>query len=225
LTRRPPLLALAAVAALPVPAAAPARADTALQVGMTIQGDGELCTAGFFGRNATGGQFIVTAGHCSRAVGEMIYDIGGATVGEVVARVPDGRTSYGPFGYTLIWLAGGTYIGADYFASVGNANVGDTVHVYGARTGLTSGAVTAAATSPVDPAASVVESSARVARGDSGGPWYEDGPILVGICIGYDVAVPGGGFLFSYGMPIDPLLRLIRQTAGDWGNSLQVITG
>lgn len=213
--------AVAVCIAAGLASASPAHAEVIVSVGMTLQANGDACTAGFFGRDDEGRQYVVTAGHCSGHVGDIVYDSANDAVGQVVARVSDAPTATGPFGYTLIWLAQGVSIGDRFFDGVGSAGVGDRVHVYGTRTGVTNGAVTAATANPAQPA---LESSAVVLRGDSGGPWYTDGPLLVAISVGYEVAVPSGNFLFSYAMPIGPLVALIQQTAGDWGNTFEVLT-
>jgi hypothetical protein len=205
-------------------ATGPAQAAIALYPGMEIRIGNLDCTAGFFGENGSGQSLIVTAGHCSDYVGEQVTDGYGNPIGTVGARRDDERDSaVGPFGYTLIWRDSGAYIGDRFFTQSATAAVGDPVAIDGERTRGTQGSVLNINVDDSDPTWSVIQTTAFDDHGDSGGPMFEAGPTLVGMTIGEVADTETGGFVKSFGIPIYPLVRLIRATAGSWGDDFRML--
>jgi hypothetical protein len=193
-----------------------------LDVGMAIQNSTSVCTLGFFGRDAAGEELLVTAGHCSTSVGEQFYNSLAMPIGVVQARMDDDLPDH-IYGYTLISPAASAIIDDRFFTGAGPVDVGDAVRTLGENTQGADGTITSVSIDAASPQHSEIDSSAFNQPGDSGGPWYVNGPTLVGMTIGRNADNNTGVFNFSLAVPIDQLVASIRDNAGGWGENFQVL--
>lgn len=205
-----------------VPFAPVANASGLLAVGMEIGIGGHSCSLGFFAFNDQNERLAVTAGHCADDINQVVRANNGVEIGTVVSHMPE-SDSLAPVryrGYTLIRLYDDFDI-ETFFAGVADAQEGDSVTKSGARTGQTTGRITA-----VDNNGSLAEQtilgSVVVMPGDSGGPWYTDGPTLVGISASSGYANGDGDDDGSQAQPVGAVVELIRQNARPWGAALKV---
>jgi hypothetical protein len=164
----------------------------------------------------------VTSGHCADDINQTVQSKNGVEIGTVVSHMPE-SDSLAPVrsrGYTLIRLYDDFDI-ETYFAGVADAKKGDSIAKFGARTGQTTGHIT-----DVDyncsPAEQTIIGSVVIIPGDSGSPWYTDGPILVGISASSSYTTGGGDDDGSQAQPIGALIDLMRQNAAKWGAGLKV---
>ncbi|MCB9440826.1 MAG: hypothetical protein H6523_11325 [Mycolicibacterium sp.] len=220
--RLPPLAGVLLLGALLSPATAPtAGARVGVAPGMEIVLDGGAsCTLGFLAGNNAGDRLAVTAGHCAKAAGEVVYNRQGYEIGQVVAHESDGRTVDGGFGITLIALADDVEIPDGFFTHWATPTTGAVVHKYGNITQDTEGTVTTVTVDAEYPRYSVMRSSLTADHGDSGAPWYgdsQDGPVLYGITIGSFTSADDASIHGVYGFPIGPLVDYVRESANRWG--------
>jgi hypothetical protein len=209
---------VAALLCLTLPTPPSANAAGRLVVGMPISIGGKACSLGFFGFNVRGDRMAVTAGHCSRAVGEVVYASGGIPIGLVVSRLRDAENAEGKLtgsrGYTLIGLHRRFSV-QPLFANVGAAAKGDRIAKVGRTTGKTFGKVTLVRAVEGRPDMELVVSNILQRPGDSGSPWAMSGPTLVGL------ASSGRGDS-SHGQPVLAVIDMIRSGAGIWGRNFKV---
>ena len=215
---------VAALLCLTLPAP-PANAAGRLVVGMPILIGGKgSCSLGFFGLNARGDRMAVTAGHCSRAVGEVVHASGGIPIGLVVSRLRDAQDSEGRLtgsrGYTLIGLYRRFGL-QPYFAGTGKVTEGDFITKYGDRSGKTSGVVTAVRSVADRPDLGLIASDIVHLPGDSGSPWVRRGLTLIGMGSSGNME-KSGGTAGSQGQPISSVINMIRDGAGVWGSRFNV---
>lgn len=211
-------------AALSPPAVA--YASPALSVGMKIVIGNHSCSLGFFGGNANGDRLAVTSGHCADGVDQRVYAGNGTEIGIVVSHMPesDARKSVRPRGYTLIQVYGRFKLNLS-FAGIADAHTGDRVWKRGARTGATSGTITDTYYTDGDrPSVETLIGNIVILPGDSGGPWYTDGPTLVGISASGHYDSGAGDDAGSQAQPVWSLIHLIRQNSPRWGPDFQVWT-
>jgi hypothetical protein len=208
---------VAALLCLSLPTPPSAHAAGRLVVGMPISIGGKTCSLGFFGFNVREDRMAVTAGHCSRSVGEVVY-AGGAPIGLVVSRLGDSENSAGKLtgsrGYTLIGLHR-RFALQPLFAMVGAAAKGDHIGKVGRTTGKTFGKVTLVRAVEGRPDLGIIVSNILSLPGDSGSPWAMTGPTLVGMG-------SSGRDGLSHGQPVHSVIAMIRSGAGIWGRNFKV---
>ncbi|MCB0927215.1 MAG: hypothetical protein KDB70_04675 [Mycobacterium sp.] len=220
--RLPPLAGVLLLGALLSPATAPtAAARVGVAPGMEIVLDGGAsCTLGFLAGNDAGDRLGVTAGHCAKGPGELVYNRQGYQIGQVVAHQSDGDTVDEGLGITLIVLEDDVEIPDGFFTRWATPAKGAVVHKYGNTTRDTDGTVTEVTIDAEYPRYSVMRSSLVADHGDSGSPWYgdsEDGPVLYGITIGHFSSAEDASYRGAYGFPIGPLVDYVRESANRWG--------
>lgn len=215
---------VAALLCLTLPTPPSAHAAGRLVVGMPILIGGKACSLGFFGLNVRGDRMAVTAGHCSRAVGEVVYASGGIPIGLVVSRLRDAQNAKGKLtgsrGYTLIGLYRRFGL-QPYFAGIGKVTEGDFITKYGERSGKTSGVVMAVRSVADRPDLGLISSDMVQLPGDSGSPWVRRGLTLIGMGSSGDME-KSGGTAGSQGQPISSVINMIRDGAGVWGSRFNV---
>ena len=166
----------------------------------------------------------VTAGHCSRAVGEVVHASGGIPIGLVVSRLRDAQNSEGRLtgsrGYTLIGLYRRFGL-QPYFAGTGKVTEGDFITKYGDRSGKTSGVVKAVRSVADRPDLGLIASDIVHLPGDSGSPWVRRGLTLIGMGSSGNME-KSGGTAGSQGQPISSVINMIRDGAGVWGSRFNV---
>lgn len=222
------VMLLAAGVFLIVAPAPSAWAGADLDVGMQIDIGSHRCSLGFFGFDSRGDRLAVTAGHCSDQIANQpVLAENGVQIGQVVAWQPDvedgnGKLS-GSRGYT-VFLVYDNFSLDPFFTSVNTSLTnGDWVTKYGERTGKTSGRVTGLKTVPNRPDLDLIDSNMVQLPGDSGCPWYIDGPALVGMGSSGDQETEGGD-AGSEAQPIQAVIDLIRSNPLVWGNDFKVWT-
>ncbi len=182
------LAAFVAVAIIVPTAAHAARGTLAVGMRLTFNYRSD-CSLGFFATDSVGDQLAVTAGHCAKGLHEKVYSTFGQQIGEVVAWQPDAEDSHGKLtgsrGFTVVYTYKTFGIEA-FFKGVGTAKTGDGVRLYGERTHGTNGTVTNVSHTPGHPDLDLITSNVTTLPGDSGGPLYTQGPILVGIASSFD---------------------------------------
>ncbi|MBV8347037.1 MAG: hypothetical protein JOZ49_05720 [Mycolicibacterium sp.] len=183
---------------------------------MPIQFDKGRCSLGFYGVSKQFKHYLaVTAGHCSRYVGEAVYGVatGGDMVrlGQVVARVSDhvdgDGKAIGQRGFTMFEASGGFEPRVN---GAGYAYKDAEVTQRGERTGLTKGRIIGVNDPPGDPGSAVIASDDTQLPGDSGAPWSAGPDVLVGI-------TSGSAKHLALAQPIDAVVELIRNAGfGDF---------
>lgn len=221
------MLATTIWAIVATPQAMPtAAAGVNLAVGMPIWVSNVHCSLGFFGFDGRKDRLAVTAGHCSQANNDPVVNDSGQKLGEVVARMGDAKNAAGKLtgsrGYTVIYLYD-RYSLEPFFTSVGTVREGDYVTKYGQRTGKTNGHITRIQNDTDRPDLALMWSDIVALPGDSGSPWYTNGPMLVGCDSSGDEELEGGG-AGSQAQPIADVVNLIRKYAGRWGDNFTVWT-
>jgi hypothetical protein len=198
----PIALATAVAVATIAPTAAHAAGGT-LTVGMKLTFNYHDCSLGFFATDSVGDQLAITAGHCAKGLHEKVYSTFGEQIGEVVAWQPDAEDGHGKLngsrGFTVVYTYKTFGIEA-FFTGVGTAKIGDRVRLYGERTTGTNGTITNVSYTPGHPDLDLLTSDIVQLSGDSGGPWYSQGPTLVGIASSSDEET-GGGAQGAYAQP------------------------
>ncbi|MGO9509169.1 MAG: hypothetical protein ACLPXZ_18180 [Mycobacterium sp.] len=178
------LTTLIAAASVAIVAPAAAHASGLLTVGMKLTINSHDCSLGFFATDSVGDQLAITAGHCAHGLHEKVYNKFGDQIGEVVAWQPDTEDSNGKLtgsrGFTMIYTYK-TFAIEAFFTGVGAAKIGDCVRLYGQRTTGTNGRITKVSVGSGRPDLDLLTSDVEQLPGDSGGPLYSQGPILVGI--------------------------------------------
>ncbi|MBU8817550.1 hypothetical protein EB74_16490 [Mycobacterium sp. SWH-M5] len=195
-----------------------------LTVGMKILIGKHSCSLGFFGFNANSDRLAVTAGHCADGVDQAVYAANGTRIGTVVSHMgeSDSRDPVRPRGYTLIGISNRFAISRG-FTGVADAHTGDRVWKRGARSGATSGVITD--TYYTDGEKSHLETligNIVILPGDSGGPWYTDGPTLVGISASGNYDRGASSDTGSQAQPVGSVIRLIRDGSPRWGTNFKV---
>jgi hypothetical protein len=178
------LTVLIAATAVAIMAPAVAHAQGVLTAGMKLTINSRACSLGFFATDSVGDQLAITAGHCAHGLHERVYNKFGEQIGEVVAWQPDVEDNNGKLtgsrGFTVIYTYK-TYAIEAFFAGVGTAKIGDRVRLYGQRTSGTNGTITKVSVGAGRPDLDLLTSDVEQLPGDSGGPLYMPGPILIGI--------------------------------------------
>jgi hypothetical protein len=222
--KRAIVVVVAVLLSLSLPTPPSANAAGRLVVGMPISIGGKSCSLGFFGFNVRGDRLAVTAGHCSRAVGEVVYASSRVPIGLVVSRLRDEENAAGRLigsrGYTLIGLHRSFGL-QPYFAGVGAVTEGDRITKYGERSGKTSGRVMTVKSVRDRPDLELIGSDMVQLPGDSGCPWVMSGPTLIGLGSSGNMERGGGG-AGSQGQPINAVITMIRRGAGVWGDQFKV---
>jgi hypothetical protein len=217
------LITAVAVATI-APTAAHAAAGT-LTVGMKLTFAHHDCSLGFFATDSVGDQLAITAGHCAKGVHEKVYSTFGEQIGEVVAWQPDAEDDHGDLtgsrGFTVVYTYK-TFVIEAFFIRLGTAKVGDRVRLYGARTTGTDGTVTNVSSTAGHPDLDLLTSDVVQLPGDSGGPWYAQGPALVGIASSFDKDT-GGGSRGAYAQPLGSLEQEIKAVRR-YGDGFSVYT-
>jgi hypothetical protein len=186
-----------------------------LAVGMKLTFDNHDCSLGFFATDSVGDQLAITAGHCAQGLHEKVYNAFGQQIGEVVAWQPDNEDGDGNLigarGFTIVYTYKTFGIEA-FFTGVGNAKVGDRVRLYGERTAGTDGTITHVSLTTGRPDLDLLTADIVQLPGDSGGPWYSQGPTLVGIASSSNEE-NGGGSQGAQAQPIGSLEQEIKAVA------------
>lgn len=218
------LITAAVLAVLATLLAAPAAATPTLTVGMPLGIDGHVCSLGFFGFNSRGERFAVTAAHCGSPGDTVHPKKSRATLGRVVSTYHDAAPSelIRPRGFLLIRLAPKWSI-QPFFANIGQAQVGDWIAKAGERTGVTQGRIISTHDDPQNPQLSILQSDIMQTHGDSGSPWYTDGPTLVGMASSGSQDTLGGYAGLSQAQPIEAVVTLIRADPSGIGQDFRVI--
>jgi hypothetical protein len=217
------LTASLSAVALPMPKAS-ANAD--LDVGMAIDIGQHRCSLGFFGFNSRNDRLAVTAGHCSDQIADQpVFADNGVEIGRVVAWKADAEDADGKLtgsrGYT-VFLVYDRFSLDPFFAQVGpSLKDGDWVSKYGERTGKTNGRVTDVKTVQNEPDLDLIKSNMVQLPGDSGCPWYINGPAIVGMASSGDQETEGGD-AGSQAQPIQAVIDLIRTNPTPWGDDFKV---
>jgi len=218
----------ALVAAVAVAIIAPTAAHAAggtLTVGMKLTFGNHDCSLGFFATDSVGDQLAITAGHCAHGLHERVYNAWGQQVGEVVSWQPDTENGQGKLtgsrGFTVVYTYKTFGIQA-FFTRVGTTKVGDGVRLYGERTNGTNGTITNVSYTAGHPDLDLLTSDVVQLPGDSGGPWYLQGPTLVGIASSSDEE-SGGGARGAEAQPLGSLEQEIKAVAR-YGQGLSVYT-
>jgi hypothetical protein len=205
-----------------------ASAGAELDVGMPIDIGQHRCSLGFFGFNSRGDRLAVTAGHCSdQRPNEPVHADNGVQIGEVVAWRQDTKDGdgklVGPRGYT-VFLVYKRFSLDPFFTDVSaSLKNGNYVSKFGERTGKTNGRVTGFATVPNRPDLDLINSNMVQLPGDSGCPWYIDGPAIVGIASSGDQETDGGD-AGSQAQPIQAIIDMIRMNSTAWDDDFKVWT-
>jgi hypothetical protein len=195
----------------PTPAHA---AGGTLTVGMKLTFGSHDCSLGFFAADSTGDQLAITAGHCATRLNEKVYNTFGDQIGEVVAWQPDAEDNQGKLngsrGFTVVYTYKTFGIQA-FFTGVGTAKIGDGVRLYGERTTGTNGTITNVSYPAGHPELDLLTSDLVQLPGDSGGPWYLQGPnpTLVGIASSGDEE-NGGGTRGAQAQPLGSVEQEIK---------------
>jgi hypothetical protein len=201
--------AVAAATIAPTPAHA---APGLLTVGMKLTLNHHDCSLGFFATDSVGDQLAITAGHCAAGLHEKVYSTFGQQIGEVVAWQPDGEDGEGMLtgsrGFTVIYTYK-TFAIEAFFTGVGIAKVGDCVRLFGQRTRGTNGTVANVSYTAGHPDLDLFTSDVVQLPGDSGGPLYTNGPILVGIASSVNEGT-GSGARVAQAQPLDSLEQEIN---------------
>jgi hypothetical protein len=210
------------VAAVAVATIAPAIAHAGglLTVGMKLTIGSHDCSLGFFATDSVGDQLAITAGHCAQGLHERVYNPFGDQIGEVVAWQPDPEDSNGKLtgsrGFTVIYTYKRFAIEA-FFTGVGTAKIGDLVRLYGQRTCGTNGKITNVSFASGRPDLDLLTSDVEQLPGDSGGPWYTQGPILVGIASSVVDQTQA-----AQAQPLDSVEQEIKAGGGRYGQGFSV---
>ncbi|MGH3969515.1 MAG: hypothetical protein ACRDTV_15715 [Mycobacterium sp.] len=192
-----------------------AHADGLLTVGMTLTLANHDCSLGFFATDSVGDQLAVTAGHCATGLHDLVYNSFGDQIGEVVAWQPDVEDANGDLigsrGFTVIYTYKSFAFEA-FFTRLGAAQVGDRIRLYGERTKGTNGTITNVSLTPGRPDLDLLTADIVQLPGDSGGPWYLDGPTLVGLASSGNEE-SGGGSQGAQAQPLDSVVQEIKAVA------------
>lgn len=203
----------------------PAHATGLLTVGMRLTFGNRNCSLGFFATDTVGDQLAITAGHCANGLNQRVYNTFGDQIGEVVAWQPDAEDSDGKLigsrGFTVVYTYKTFGIEA-FFTGVGTAKVGDHVRLYGQRTTGTNGTITNVSYSKGRPDLDLLTADIVQLPGDSGGPWFAQGPTLVGIASSGNEETDGG----SQGAQAQPLGSLEQEinAVARYGEGFSVYT-
>ncbi|MGB7109616.1 MAG: hypothetical protein WBD77_03465, partial [Mycobacterium sp.] len=100
---------------------------------------------------------------------------------------------------------------------------GDYVSKYGGRTAKTNCRVTDVTAVPNRPDLDLIKSDMVQLPGDSGCPWYINGPAIVGIGSSGDQESDGGD-AGSQAQPIQAVIDMIRMNSTTWDNDFEVWT-
>ncbi|OBI41139.1 hypothetical protein A5707_08045 [Mycobacterium kyorinense] len=196
-----------------------------LTVGMRLTFGNRNCSLGFFATDSVGDQLAITAGHCASQLNQRVYNTFGDQIGEVVAWQPDAEDGDGKLigsrGFTVVYTYKTFGIEA-FFTGVGTAKVGDHVRLYGERTTGTNGTITNVSYSTGRPDLDLLTADIVQLPGDSGGPWFAEGPTLVGIASSGNEETGGG----SQGAQAQPLASVEREikTVARYGDGFSVYT-
>jgi hypothetical protein len=206
--------------------AASAAVDVA--TGMPIRIGDHRCSLGFFGFDARGDRLAVTAGHCSDGqLNQPVYKDGGTKIGEVVAwksDVSDGSGKLtGARGYTVFTVYRNLSLEPFFTGIDSSIDEGSAVTKFGERTAKTSGVITSVQYDAERPDLALLSSDMVQLPGDSGCPWYTEGPMLIGIGSSGDQE-NGGGTAGSQAQPIRAVVEMIRANGGVWGDDFKVWT-
>lgn len=208
--------------------APPAVANVDLAVGMPIRIGKHGCSIGFFGFNARQDRLAVTAGHCSDArPNEPVFADNGVQIGFVVAWKADQENASGKLvgarGYTVISVYKRFSV-EPFFTKVNfSLSDGDYISKFGQRTGKTNGVVKNIQYDSKRPDLALLSSNMVQLPGDSGCPWYTNGPTLVGMGSSSDQEQDGGD-AGSQAQPIRAVLEMIRANGSVWVDNFKVWT-
>jgi hypothetical protein len=209
----------------PVPNAS---AGAELDVGMPINIGEHRCSLGFFGLNNRGDRLAVTAGHCSDQIPDQpVYADNGVQIGQAVAWKQDAENGDGKLvgsrGYT-VFLVYDRFSLDPFFTDVNTSlKNGAYVSKYGGRTDKTNGRVTDLTAVPNRPDLDLIKSDLVQLPGDSGCPWYINGPAIAGIGSSGDQESDGGD-AGSQAQPIQAVIDMIRMNSTTWDNDFKVWT-
>jgi hypothetical protein len=219
-------LLTALVTAIAVANIAPTAAQAAgrtLAVGMKLTFSSHDCSLGFFATDSVGDQLAITAGHCAKGLHEKVYNTFGDQIGEVVARQPDAEDVNGKLngsrGFNVVYTYKTFGIEA-FFTGVGTAKVGDGVRLYRERTTGTDGTITNVSYTAGHPELGLLTSDLVQLPGDSGGPWFTQGPTLVRIASSGDEET-GGGTRGAQAQPLGSVEQEIK-AMGRYGEGFSV---
>jgi hypothetical protein len=203
-----------------------ASANGELNVGMAIDIGQHQCSLGFFGFNSRNDRLAVTAGHCSDQIPDQpVFADNGVQIGQVVAWKADAEDADGELtgsrGYTVFVVY--DWFSLDpFFTGLGTSiKDGDYVSKYGERTGKTNGRVTDVTIVPNQPDLDLIKSNIVQLPGDSGCPWYINGPAIVGMASSGDEETEGGD-AGSQAQPIQAVIDMIRTNPTPWGDDFKV---